>query len=397
MKDFLDTTYAASAPATVPVSSIYVALDVGSTQTRSCIFQKDAVIGDSVVLDSNYCILNHDIDHIASPGNSIGSQLEMTLVDKSAENKVKPAFTEVHVVKGDLLSAISNNRQITASSMSKIDQEATYINIISNIAIQLLMHYTEHGYCKESVITRLSVALPPEDTAFKQRMTTFRQQLAGNYEVTFSRLGVVVSFTIPQDFNVISEPEAVAIHQSLFGKKKEDADPDDGGSVCFLDIGGRSTGITIINDSGQLMSDACITATIGGNRLLSLFSRDISSSFNVQEVDATRLVKSISSGTLKLGAQKFNVVNQLNDAKEEFASLIYNELIKAFDAHGLKTYMISEIRCSGRTFGEAPGSPSLMTYIQRIFDKASVSPEFIHVEDALTILIGVALHGILHA
>ena len=76
------------------------------------------------------------------------------------------------------------------------------------------------------------------------------------------------------------------------------------------------------------MVGSCITVNIGGSKLAAILSREIAAAYNIQEPLIPRVMKSITTGTYKLGAQKLDISEQLNNAKAEFASLIVNELIR---------------------------------------------------------------------
>lgn len=394
MEDFLNKTFkpladtqTASAPAPV-----YMAIDIGSTQTRSSLFTKDAKMGELLIVDSNYEVVNRSIEHVASPDNNIISGLEMILTDMAAESKADPVFTEVHLIKGNLLSAVSNNQMRTSSSASKIDQDATYFNVISNVAIQLLGYFMDNGIPASCIDVNLTLALPPEDTRFTPRLKKFIQRLAGEYSVEFVRFNTTIRFNITENCNIISEPEAVAVFQTV--QKQLEGEEDS--VVCVLDIGGRSTGITFI-DNQHLLLDSCVTIPLGGSKLISLLGRELSSGLSILEPQPQRLIKVLSTGKFKLGAQQVDVTQQLNDAKKEFASLIYSELTRAIDLNNIQMQNISKVFCSGHTFGEAPGSPSIMTNLAAAFKACCAFTEFSRIEVENPILMGLIYHGIIHA
>lgn len=392
MEDFLNSAFKQIEPVKTNAVPVFIAMDVGSTQTRSCTFTKEAELGNVIILDSNYEILNRGIEHVASVDDSILSGLEMTLTDVSAESKVDPMFTEVHLIKGNLLSSVTTNRITTSSSASKIDQEATYLNIVSNIALQLLQQYMVHGQPADETRVNLTVALPPEDTRFKQRLDKFSQRLVGSYDVDFMRYGVTVRFGISANINIISEPEAVAVYQTV----EKQLEGEDDSVVCVLDIGGRSTGITFI-DNQHLLLDSCVTVPLGGSKLVALLGRELSSTLNIQEPQPQRLIKSLSTGEFKLGTQKVDITPQLNTVKQEFAGLIFSELSRAIDLNDIQMQNISKVFCSGHTFGEAPGSPSLMNAIAAKFQARCSFTEFSRIEGENPILMGLVYHGIIHA
>lgn len=395
MADFFDSEL--NIPQTTcSIASMNMAIDIGSTQTRICQYLLEGTIFKHQLLDSNYEIVTRDISHVSSPSENVIDNLDMVITDKTAEHKVKPMITTEHVVKGGLLQKMTINVNITSASTSKIDQKATYINIISNIALLFLKEYSTRGLNVKKPSAVLTVSLPPEDTKHQARLDTFRNTLAGEYEVDFIRLGVKVPFTINEsDILVISEPEAVAVYKTVSDNSNSDEDNSDvdDSVICVLDVGGRSTGITFIVD-GHLLVDSCATVNLGGACLAALFSRNIAAEYSIQEPLITRVSKSLETGTYRLGAQRVDVSAQLNAAKQEFAAMICNELIRAVDNNGLQLQNISTILCSGRTFGDAPKSPSLMTFIEKEFKEKSSFTEFSLVDIANPILTGLCYRGI---
>lgn len=392
MDNFLTTEFAGVSSVQAVASPIHIAIDVGSTQTRSCTYTANAEIDNTIVLDSNYEVLNRSIEHIAAVDNQVISGLELTITDLSADKKVDPMFTEAHIIKGNLLSSVTTSRVITASSASKIDQEATYLNIVSTVALQILQQYVVHGQPSNEMQVNLTVALPPEDTRFKQRLDKFMERLVGSYSVEFKRFDVIAKFAISDKLNIISEPEAVAVYQTVERQLENEEDS----VVCVLDIGGRSTGITFI-DNQHLLLDSCATVPWGGSKLVAFLGRELGNSLNIQEPQPQRLIKALSTGEFKIGSQRVDITAQLNAVKKEFAGLIFSELTRAIDLNGIQMQNISKVFCSGHTFGEAPGSPSLMNAIAAQFQARCSFTEFSRIENENPILMGLAYHGIMHA
>ena len=235
MSNFLESKLGELNPAESQTSVLYAAVDAGSTQTRGELFTKEGQMRESILVDSNYEVINRDISHVVPQESNVYSSLEFHLID-ATKDKSDKQFEDITVVKGDLLSSITSNRQVTSSSASKIDQLATYINIICNVTLLILEYYTEHGV-QDSVAVNLVTSLPPEDTKFKRRMDTFKDRLAGDYIVELPRLHTTIAFSINKDFRILSEPEAGAVYTAVEGVLAEEEDS----VVCIMDIGGRST------------------------------------------------------------------------------------------------------------------------------------------------------------
>ncbi len=372
---------------------ILVAIDVGSTQTRSSIYTKKGDTGEVILLDSNYEILTRDISHVNSNDTKVISNLEMFISDLTEEKDKFVFKNETHILKGELLSNITNARQITASSVSKVDQEATYINIISNTAIAVLDWFRTFGVIKGIPEVKLTVALPPEDTKFKNRTTLFLSRLAGTYQVAFPRLNVTITFSISKESRIISEPEAVSV---LLTATKQITDEDADTVICVLDIGGRSTGITFI-DNKALLTDSCVTVPVGGSRLLSLIGRNVATTYNIQEPTSARLIKALQTGSFKIGSRTVDITKDIVDAKREFANLIFSELLGAIDLNNIQMQNIAKVFCSGRTFTDADNVTPLIDIFAEICSGTSEYTEFKKVDADTPILIGLIYHGVIYA
>ena len=134
----------------------------------------------------------------------------------------------------------------------------------------------------------------------------------------------------------------------------------------------------------------------GGSQLAAITAREIASAYNIQEPEIPRVMRSLATGTFKIGAQKLDVSEQINAAKTEFAASIVNELIRAVDNNTIQLQSISNIYCSGRTFMDAPNSPSLMTFIENEYKTKSAYTAFKRIEEINPILTGLCYTGIMN-
>lgn len=374
-------------------STVYAAMDIGSTQTRTCIFVKSGGTGTPILLDSNYQILIGDIDNVSSTSDSVVGNLEM-VIDDLTEGKDKFVFKQsTHVLKGELLNNVTNARQITAASVSKVNQEATYINAVTNSALAVLDWYSHVGVIKGVPTVKLEIALPPEDTKHKETIKLFMSRLAGKYRVAFPRLGTAVTFNISEESNVIAEPEAVSVFLTA---KKQITDEDEDSVICVLDIGGRSTGITFI-DNKALLSDSCVTVPVGGARLLALLGKNIATEYNIQEPIPSRLIKALTTGKYKIGTKAIDISKCIANAKQAFANIIFSELLGAIDLNGIQMQNIAKVFCSGRTFTDVEGFVSLKDLLAEACKNTSEYTEFYKVEADTPILTGLLYHGIMYA
>lgn len=361
---------------TVPMTSLMLAQDMGSTETRTIVFSMEGDISDVVRMDSNFAVVNRDISHILTRNKDLMSQLEMILHNKSADQQTDPIFKDLHIVKGPLAQTVSTFTSRTTANSSKIDQLATYANSIANIAINILLASVNLGGLPDHTLDiDLTMALPPEDTIAPVRLELFSQRMHGVYEVEFPRLGCSVSFEIkPENIHVFSESNAVAVAQQATAP----FEPED--TVGFIDVGGRSTGFSFVH-GGVLLEDGCVTEGIGGQKLKELISRRVSNMLNTQTPSDDVILRSLSTGKIRLGAQSMNIGPCINEAKEEVAEQIFNGFMLAVDRNGLQAQQISKVYCSGRSFGVSKDgdyitSDSMCTNLERMFKERSPYTEF---------------------
>lgn len=378
-------------PTTNPAGYTLIAQDLGSTETRTCAFDSELRFDELLLLDSNYSHLARDISHLDSSSNQVISNLEMVITDLTASKKVQPVFDTIHIVKGNLLDQLAADRNMTSASTSKIDQQSTYINSISNIALSLLMNYANAGVPAQAPYLAVSISLPPEDTVSKARLDTFKSKLAGTYSVQFVRMNIKVEFVIEADsIDVTSEPNAVAMNY-LIGKKTDEDDV-----IGFIDIGGRSAGITFLR-GGRLLEDTCITIPIGGAILTDILGKYISEQLNIQRPNQRMLIKALTTGTLRLGGQTVDVADSLAKAKEEFSSTVFNAVLRALDTNNLQAQEVSKFVCSGRTFGSAPNSPSILSNLSAEYTKSTPYTSFELIDTETPILVGLMYRGAYNA
>ena len=368
-------------------SPMNIAQDMGSTETRTVIFDGDANTSDVVHLDSNYTLVNRDISHVVTKNKPLDAQLELIMNKISSTEDADISFKDIHIVKGALMNTLSTFASRTTANSSKIDQIPTYINSIANIAINLLLASADKGSIPDGTVEiDLTIALPPEDTSSPVRLELFADRIAGIYKVEFPRLDCSISFEITKDrIHIFSESNAVAIALQTTSPIAEDD------TVAFIDVGGRSTGYSFVRN-GVLLEDGCVTEGIGGQKLKELVSRQVSNKLNTQSPSDEAVLRSMSTGHVKLGMQQMNVSQCITDSKEEVAEQIFNGFMLAIDRNGLQAQEISKVYCSGRSFGVSSHegyvvSPSMMTMIEKMFKERCPYTQFelIDIEDPITI------------
>lgn len=362
---------------TVP---LMVAQDLGSTETRTICFDLNANLSDILKVDSNYAVVFRDMSCVSARSKDLFSQLEMVVTDLTADQKAMPLFNTVRVIKGPLMHVINSHVTRTTANSSKIDQVPTFVNALTNIALMLLLRAAEMGSMPSGVVpVDMTVSLPPEDTSTPVRVNMFSSRIAGEYSVEFVRLGCTVKFSIAEDaVHIFSESNAVAIAQQANSPINE------GDTVAFIDVGGRSTGYSFVHN-GVLLEDGCVTESIGGQKLKELIAQRASNMLNTQMPSDEVIMRALDTGKIRLGTKFMDISSAITESKHEIAEQIFNGFMLAMDRNDLQAQQITRVYCSGRTFGvskdeEYVTSPSIMSILEELFKERAPYTEFSKVE-----------------
>lgn len=344
----------------------YLGIDVGSTETRSMLFMQDLVIGEVMALDSQYAIVPSEVrTHVQ--GKSLKDNLEFILTDNDAGTKIEPVLkAPTRIAKGKLLRSMAAYTINTTASSSKIDQDATYINILSNIAINLFLFMDSAGTRPTGpVVTDISISLPPEDTISEVRVQSFKNKLCGSYTVDFTRMGFSFTFVIEQGrLMVMSEPAAVATYLQVNGRMNDE------GAYVIIDIGGRSTGYAVVLD-GVLLENNARSEPYGGNQLVDIIAREATEELGIQPPTHEMIYKALQTGMLNIGVKQISIADSIDKAKTQLANPIFNGLSVALDTNNIQAQQVVKVFGSGRTFGksgteEAVASRSLLPILEDI-------------------------------
>lgn len=362
---------------TVP---LMVAQDLGSTETRTICFDLNANLSDILKVDSNYAVVFRDMSCVSARSKDLFSQLEMVVTDLTADQKAMPLFNTVRVIKGPLMHVINSHVTRTTANSSKIDQVPTFVNALTNIALMILLRAAEMGSMPSGVVpVDMTVSLPPEDTSTPVRVNMFSSRIAGEYSVEFVRLGCTVKFSIAEDaVHIFSESNAVAIAQQANSPINE------GDTVAFIDVGGRSTGYSFVHN-GVLLEDGCVTESIGGQKLKELIAQRASNMLNTQMPSDEVIMRALDTGKIRLGTKFMDISSAITESKHEIAEQIFNGFMLAMDRNDLQAQQITRVYCSGRTFGvskdeEYVTSPSIMSILEELFKERAPYTEFSKVE-----------------
>lgn len=355
----------------------YIGIDNGSTGTRSFILLEqpapektvETIAYEQLELDHRYSEveLEDEVDLLpVSARDVIADKLELIIENYNADGYIDYA----HILRGKMATSLGKTSPRLISSISKVYQRQTYINIISSIATTLMAKVALTATTFSSAIdVDLSVTLPPEDLIIENTEATFKKRLIGQYSVQFPKLNYEVRFNIAEEnIHISSEPYAVgkALPRQDIAFEKE--------VIC--DIGGRSTGCILVTN-GRVNRKFQTTSTLCGQSLIKTLTRLINRSLNLPLSERDIDPEIFSTGILYYNATSYDVVDLINKAKTIFVHNIMQMYLGFLDESNVTVAGVNKVTLSGRVFSEIERngeivSPSIVYRLRR--EIAELSP-----------------------
>ena len=192
--------------------------------------------------------------------------LEITIEDltvgKSSDNKMIPE--KITIIKGGLLKDIKGSVKVINSNEGKVQQDSTYINIISTLALKEYMDMSNAGIFHTNSNISLTCSLPPKDTQSGKRKDDFKNRLAGSYKVDIPRVGFSITVNVLLDkIEIEDESKAVMRYWRSFIEKNLSDDD----TVLVMDGGGSTIDLAVLQN-GRLITAASKSLQFGGVKLL---------------------------------------------------------------------------------------------------------------------------------
>lgn len=379
-----------------------IGLDMGSTNNRLVPYNIEAedeneIFGEVVEVSSDLGIVG-DISHIKSVSSKIYDNLEFIIKDVTVpDKKENKMFSEEHFVKYGLYQSVANQTLARPSNISKVDLEATYINALATMAIDIYLTIQATGIVRPCYHIIPAITLPPED--FKSAIFTnrFKARMAGHYSVEMPRLGVSFNILIDED-NIFVDKEPNAVVYQL----ATEYDTITEVTTVALDGGGKSIDVSLVVD-GVLVEKGSATIPYGGNLLVEDIKDEYVRTTAKSAPNDLAIKRALSSGILVRGKNIEDITEIIKAAKETMARRIFNDLIKIFDRANLSIDDIGFFAFHGRLFEdtlreEADGDTIKTITAGRVSDgiqdmlaKVNDNIETCVVTDTATIATGVAV------
>lgn len=351
---------------------VQIGMDLGSTFTRLRRFS-DAE-GDyrrCKEINSDIVMVT-DISNIKSKSGSVYHNMEFIITDiEEAFRKEEKVFTRMHFVKGDLAFGRTSAILKRPSKVFKTKLEATYLNIISSAALEVL--YSMKFYEKEYDVGELNnitlaVTLPPEEFKSSKNIEEFKKKLSGLYKVEMPRLDFMCYIKIEEE-NIFCEKESNAVQYSL---ANEDESLLEITSVV-IDGGGKSIDISVMLE-GQILDEFSRTCQYGGDKLLEEINDKYISETGKSSAPKIQLERALERGELVRGGRSINIIDIIREAKLNMAIDINNDILTTLDRAGINLDDVQALTFHGRLFSDT------IDYKEaRMFGKAS--GEVINIKD----------------
>jgi len=329
---------------------IQVGMDLGSTYTRLRRFSDNEGEYRRCKEVNSDIVMVTDISNIKSKSNSVYHNMEFIIEDvTSSRKKNNKVFNQVHFVKGDLAFGRTSGVLQRPSKVFKTKLEATYLNILSMISLEVLysMKYTEEAYkVGELSDVVLAVTLPPEEFKSNKNLEEFKDKLAGNYFVELPRLGFVCQIRIDKE-NIFCEKESNAVQYSLANNDENLLDI----TSIVIDGGGKSVDISIMLE-GQILDEYGRTCQYGGDKLMEEINEKYMSETGRSSVPKAQIERALERGELVRGGRVTNIIEIIREAKQNIAIDINNDILATLDRAGISLDDVEALTFHGRLFSD---------------------------------------------
>lgn len=381
---------------------IRMTADLGSTGTRTQLFttsdnqlRKGAIV--EVPSAFSEVMKGNDVAHLTSKSKSLNDLLEFKITDitegKEVEYKVFPETR--HFVKGGIMQDMGGNVEKAVSDVGKSEQDSTFVNIITNTVLRVLMQQKDTRTRYSGYTIDITLALTNEDTQNMNRLAKFRHKLAGTYKVEMPRLGYTTTLTFKED-SIYIEDESLAVLR--YWKTINHELADEFYSVFVIDGGGRSIDIGYL-ENDRLVNAGCKSLAFGANRIIQETMKHYNSTTTENFTPNTKqITKAVETGLLQRGGQKIAIPQNIHAAKSLVAKDIVSGLNEIFqNSSSITSNSISLILTVGGCFNETGVEdtdsyvPSLTAYLQNEYSKLSPYTQFDQITEQFPIV-----HGLLY-
>ena len=306
----------------------FVGIDLGAFDTR---YVSNA--GRIGRLPNNVVFISEDTKVDLEPySNEIEEALDVTIeIDRSSQ------FFPVRVLMGSLANRFSTTNIRPSVIANKSVQKVNYVSAVVSIAVAKF---------KENLGNKIFayVALPPIEVRIAKEKV--KDNLVGNYTVTFNKLGTTIEFEI---VDVVCYEESFLAVLSYFfdeyGRLREAAKKYSRGNVLSLDIGASSTDLVVVQDM-RYIEKSGQTYKTGGNVAREFLIDDLRALYGY-DVPHELADRAMIEGRIQVGDTYEDISEYVVSAKQRFAAQVVEQMQGYFRKINIPLQSIRAIIVSG--------------------------------------------------
>lgn len=302
-----------------PALEFNLGMDLGSTETRFKEFDfEDPLTGEVLAIPSGIGIVG-DISNVKSNSKKLEDVMEF-LIKETTQNKTEQNL-DYHFIKGNLINETRNVEIKRSSKVSKTLTEATYLDILVAITLQVIYKFNNQQLNYTKITPSLAIALPVAEASNLKTVEEFKKRLTGIYEVKMPRINLSLIIQIKKE-NIFVDAEPNCVQFYLASKVPE----LDEMTTITIDGGGKSTDFSYAYE-GVLNTDVGYTGTYGGNTLetdvLQLYLKETGASAPKQ----SQINKALLTGQLTRGINTEDIFNIIDEEKELLSKRIFDDIL----------------------------------------------------------------------
>ena len=294
----------------------FIASDIGTSETR---ISADGTI--TLRVPNNCVFLDRPTAESFEAGNGTLGSLE-AVIEGLEEQPITVLF-------GEMAARYSANNLRPSPLEAKYKQKINLVSIIVGAALARLE--------KGNTPADLFLALPPVEV--NKAREALKTSLGGEYRVVFPKLNRAARVKFNE---IYCYEESRMAGETFMGQNAEEYKERTGLSV---DIGAGTTDLALFVN-GVFHERSAKTYKVGGNTAREFLIDDIAAEYDYElPVAEAELV--ISTGLLKLGNTKVKVIDNVNDAKRQFANALNESIQQYFRAVGVPIQTVNALAISG--------------------------------------------------
>lgn len=333
---------------TVNQKTLWISMDIGSTETRSITFSPEVKDQQSVYKTSVF----------TTPSQTWVADNNMPLDGQSMGDRLCCRFPSGQIAgflaKGAIANSLVSKARVINSSSDKLLQRATYSSIFFDIALICELDAQVTGVKANHYSIKLMLSIPPKESSNAKNRENqakyFNQGGVTYFFPYFEDAGG--SFSI-QTCDLFQEPEAAGIFFRV-----EDRLIDQRANYLFLDVGGRSAGVVPMKNGKMIGSNTTIDKSIGGSKLLAAIAEDVAQAYDIPIPDTNLICNALQTGEFYVPSRnadygqdsKFKEVVDKN--KRKFADTIAQYCSDSAAINSIDFGYLTGIYLTGRVFND---------------------------------------------